>query len=166
MIQLRRLRTLRLFASLACAAAGALRLSGAEARHDLIIGGGLVYDGSGGAPVRADVAITGARIVRLGDLAGVAATRRIDAAGLAVAPGFIDLHAHGQTTSDLQIKAQDGVTTALDLETGAHPVAAWYESMAGTAPIHFGATVSHINARFSAFHPGLRIGHWAVNRAR
>ena len=52
--------------------------------------------------------------------------------GLVVAPGFIDLHAHGQTTSDLQIKAQDGVTTALDMEVGVYPVAEWYARKEGT----------------------------------
>lgn len=85
--------------------------------------------------------------------------------GLVVAPGFIDLHAHGQTTGDLQIKARDGVTTALDMEVGVYPVAAWYQSMVGQSPIHYGATVSHITARFSAFHPGLEVGHWVTKRA-
>ena len=123
-IQLHRLRTLRLFASLAGFAAGALRLSGAEDRHDLIIAGGLVYDGTGGAPVRADVAITGARIVRIGDLAGVAAARRIEAAGLAVAPGFIDLHAHLEPIRTLpacESSLRQGVTTALGGPDGGGP---------------------------------------------
>ena len=123
-IQLHRLRTLRLFASLAGFAAGALRLSGAEVRHDLIIAGGLVYDGTGGAPVRADVAITGARIVRIGDLAGVAAARRIEAAGLAVAPGFIDLHAHLEPIRTLpacESSLRQGVTTALGGPDGGGP---------------------------------------------
>jgi N-acyl-D-aspartate/D-glutamate deacylase len=96
----------------------------------------------------------------------LAGTSVVNVAGRVVAPGFIDLHAHGQTTGDLQIKACDGVTTALDLEVGVYPVTSWYESMEGTAPLNYGATVSHISARFAAFHPGLEIGHWAVKRTK
>ena len=134
-------------------------------RYDLVLQGGRMMDPATNTDKPRNLGITGGRIAMI-STEPLKGKTILDVSKLVVAPGFIDLHAHGQTTSDLQIKAQDGVTTALDLETGAHPVAAWYESMAGTAPIHFGATVSHINARFSAFHPGLRIGHWAVNRAR
>src|SRR4051812_19950340 len=50
----------------------------------------------------------------------------IDARGLVVAPGFIDLHQHGQTSADYVRKAADGVTTALELEVGTANVDAWY----------------------------------------
>jgi N-acyl-D-amino-acid deacylase len=59
--------------------------------YDIIISGGLVYDGEGGAPVAADVGVRGDRIAAVGDLGAAAATRRIDATGLAVAPGFINM---------------------------------------------------------------------------
>ena len=134
-------------------------------RYELVLQGGRMMDPASNTDNPRNIGITGGRIEMI-STEPLKGKTIIDVSKLVVAPGFIDLHAHGQTTSDLQIKAQDGVTTALDLETGAHPVAAWYDSMTGTAPIHFGATVSHINARFSAFHPGLRIGHWAVNRAK
>lgn len=62
--------------------------------HDLIIRGGTVIDGTGTDAVRADVAIDGDRITAIGDLAGVVATREIDATGLTVTPGFVDLHTH------------------------------------------------------------------------
>ncbi len=72
----------------------ALALSACAAHqpaYDVVIRGGTVYDGLGGAPYRADVAITGDRIAAIGDLGGAAGAREIDAAGLAVAPGFINM---------------------------------------------------------------------------
>jgi dihydroorotase len=89
----------------------------------------------------------------------------VDVSGHVVAPGFIDLHAHGQTAGDMAWQARDGVTTALDLEIGVWPVAPWYAAQAGKLPLNYGATVSHITARFAAFHPGLEIGHWPLNSA-
>jgi N-acyl-D-amino-acid deacylase len=58
---------------------------------DVVIRGGTVYDGAGGPGRRADVAIRGDRIAGVGDFTGVQATRTIDATGLAVAPGFINM---------------------------------------------------------------------------
>ena len=62
--------------------------------HDLIIRGGTVIDGTGADAERADVAIDGDRITAIGDLAGVGAASEIDATGLTVTPGFVDLHTH------------------------------------------------------------------------
>lgn len=61
---------------------------------DLVIGGGELIDGSGVPRRRADLGIEGDRIVAVGDLAGRAARRRLDATGQVVAPGFIDSHTH------------------------------------------------------------------------
>ncbi|MDH5454883.1 MAG: D-aminoacylase [Gammaproteobacteria bacterium] len=58
---------------------------------DVIIRGGDVYDGLGGAPVKADVALTGERIAKIGDLSSATAGKDIDATGLAVSPGFINM---------------------------------------------------------------------------
>jgi N-acyl-D-amino-acid deacylase len=58
---------------------------------DVIIRGGSVYDGSGAAPVQADVAINGDRIARIGDLSEATATNEVDAEGKAVSPGFINM---------------------------------------------------------------------------
>ena len=66
-----------------------------------------------------------------------------DVRGLVVAPGFIDLHAHGQTNEANEFQAHDGVTTALELETGLLFVGAFIRSREGKALINFGATVGH-----------------------
>jgi N-acyl-D-amino-acid deacylase len=68
---------------------------------DVLIRGGEVLDGTGAPAVRADVGVRGDRIVAVGDLSGRSAARTIEADGLVVAPGFIDLHTH----SDLQLVA-------------------------------------------------------------
>lgn len=62
--------------------------------HDLIIRNGTIVDGTGRDPYTADVAIDGDRITTIGELADAAAEREIDATGLVVSPGFIDLHTH------------------------------------------------------------------------
>jgi dihydroorotase len=108
------------------------------------------------------VAIRDGRIVAI-SAEPLRGTEVVDVSGKVVAPGFIDLHAHGQTTSDMELQARDGVTTALEMEVGVYPVASWYAGMEGTAPLNYGATVSHIAARYAVFH-GVAIGHWPVKR--
>src|SRR6185436_20435745 len=63
----------------------------AQQPYDLVITGGSVLNGEGTPAVRADVGIRAGRIAAIGDLASAAATRRIDASGLTVSPGFIDM---------------------------------------------------------------------------
>ena len=73
----------------------------------------------------------------------------IDAKGLVVAPGFIDLHSHGQDDENYRYKARDGVTTALEMELGVSPVAPWYAQRENKSLINFGATVGHIPAKMA-----------------
>ena len=84
---------------------------------DCIIGGGIVYDGTGKRGRRTDVGIRGDRIARVGQLSRAAATRRIDARTLAVAPGFIDAHTHSDLPALLAPFAENrlyaGVTTEI-----------------------------------------------------
>jgi dihydroorotase/N-acyl-D-amino-acid deacylase len=87
-------------------------------QYDLVITGGMVIDGTGASAYRADVAISGDRIVGVSrtPIAASTARRRIDATGLIVAPGFIDLHAHLDpilTMPDAQSHVRQGVTLAL-----------------------------------------------------
>jgi N-acyl-D-amino-acid deacylase len=85
--------------------------------HDVIISGANVVDGTGAEPVRADIAIDGDKISRVGDLSDASAARTIDATGKIVTPGFIDLHTHldAQVGWDPEMKSSSyhGVTTAL-----------------------------------------------------
>ena len=80
----------------------------------------------------------------------ISGTATVDVSGLVVAPGFIDLHAHGQTNAANEYQAHDGVTTALELEAGVPFVRAWLDSRRGNALVNFGATVSHASARWMA----------------
>ncbi|HJS47031.1 MAG TPA: twin-arginine translocation signal domain-containing protein, partial [Gemmatimonadales bacterium] len=113
-------------ASLAAAfPAPALHLP-SRARFDLVIRGGLVLDGTGAAARLADVAVTGRKIAALGE--GLAAGRvEIDGRGLAVAPGFIDIHSHadGSMRDDPAVESivRQGITTpVVGQDGGGRPV--------------------------------------------
>ena len=84
--------------------------------HDTVIRGALLYDGTGGSPVETDIAIDGDRIAAVGSVAGDAAVE-IDATGLALAPGFIDVHTHDDFAAilypDMAFKLLGGVTTCV-----------------------------------------------------
>lgn len=99
--------------------------------HDLVIRNGRAVDPESGLDAVCDVALRDGRIVAVGPAAGDGRSE-IDAAGLVVAPGFVDVHAHGQSLPADRMQAFDGVTTALELEVGALPVAQWYEHQAKT----------------------------------
>jgi dihydroorotase len=139
-----------------CASESAPGDSTPDEPADLVIIGGRVMDPDTRRDEIATVAVTDGRIVDIGgELRG---RDTIDATGLVVAPGFVDLHAHGQDSVSARLQALDGVTTALEMEIGVYPVAEWIESRQGTALIHFGATVSHPGARVKLL-TGIDVGH-------
>ena len=114
---------------------------------DLLIRGGRVMDPETGHDEIADLAITGDHIAAIGHNLGTAA-RTIDATGRIVAPGFIDIHAHGQSIPADRMQAFDGVTTSLELEVGTLPVAPWYAMQAGTGRVlNYGTAAAWILAR-------------------
>ncbi len=101
--------------ALAAAALGLVACSAAqEPPFDVLITGGQVLDGTGAPAARADVAIRGDRIAAIGALTGQPALRIIDATGLVVSPGFIDLHTHSEmplvADGTAQSKVRQGVT--------------------------------------------------------
>ena len=118
---------------------------------DVVIANGRVMDPASGMDAVRNVGI------RAGKIAAISADTLpgrtvLDAKGLVVAPGFIDLHSHGQTPENYRYKAMDGVTTALEMEVGVSPVPAWYAARAGKALVNFGATSGHLPARIAVMH--------------
>ena len=127
------------------------------APHDVVILHGRVMDPETGLDAPRHVGITGGTIAEIGE-EPLRGRDTLDATGMVVAPGFIDLRARGQDSVSAALQALDGVTTALEMEVGVYPVAPWYASRQGRAPIHFGATVSHPGARARLL-AGIDIGH-------
>ena len=129
---------------------------------DLLITGGRVMDPDSGLDAVVNVAVRNGVIVALTEETPEA-LEVLDAGGLVVAPGFIDLHAHGQDPESSRYQARDGVTTAMELEIGVYPVDPWYAAREGRALIHFGASVSHQGARREAF--GVMVAERSGQRA-
>jgi N-acyl-D-aspartate/D-glutamate deacylase len=118
--------------------------------YDLVIQGGRVIDPETGLDAVRNVGISQGRIKKI-SAAALEGNRVISAKGLIVAPGFIDLHQHGQDLESQRAKALDGVTTALEMEIGKPDVAAFLQSMQGHSLINYGTTASHPAARSLAF---------------
>jgi dihydroorotase len=116
--------------------------------YDIVLRNGRVLDPSSGLDAVRDVAIAGRQIAAV-SAEPLRGRTEIDATGLVVAPGFIDLHSHGQTPENYRYKAMDGVTTALELEVGVSPVSDWYKARDGHSLINFGASAGHIPARMA-----------------
>jgi N-acyl-D-aspartate/D-glutamate deacylase len=116
---------------------------------DLVLSGGRVMDPESGLDQVRDIGIVSGRIAAL-STQPLRGKRVIDVSGLVVAPGFIDLHAHGMDVKSAQLQAQDGVTTALESELGTLSVERWYAAREGKAPINFGVAVGHRQARARA----------------
>ncbi|MGH9673373.1 MAG: amidohydrolase family protein, partial [Bryobacteraceae bacterium] len=119
--------------------------SAAAQTYDVVLTGGRVMDPESGLDAVRDVGITGGRIAAI-STTPLTGRARVDVAGAVVAPGFIDLHAHGQLPENYRLQARDGVTTALELEIGVSPVEAWYAERTGRSLINFGASAGHVGA--------------------
>ena len=126
----------------------------AQGNYDVVIVNGRVMDPESGLDAVRNVGILAGKIraISRGPLVGKTI---IDAKNLVVAPGFIDLHQHGQDAENDKVKAADGVTTSLELEVGVADVDSWYDARGKNALINFGASVGHIPVRMAVMHdPG------------
>jgi N-acyl-D-aspartate/D-glutamate deacylase len=136
------------------ASSGAGFLCAQDASYDVVITNGTVMDPESGLHAVRDVGISGGKIRAISSSA-LKGKQTIDAKGLVVAPGFIDLHQHGQDDENYRAKAHDGVTTALELEVGAADIDRWYAEREGKGVINYGASVGHIPVRMAVMHdPG------------
>jgi N-acyl-D-amino-acid deacylase len=130
------------------------RVAAQAAPYDLVLRNGRIVDGTGSPWYRGDVAIRGDEIVRIAPRIEEPAARVIDVAGQVIAPGFIDLHSHGDRgifdlpTADNLIR--QGVTTIIAGPDGgsAVPLAPFLDSVARLRPtINFGSMIGHGSVR-------------------
>jgi N-acyl-D-aspartate/D-glutamate deacylase len=119
-------------------------------QYDLVLEGGRVMDPETGIDAVRNVGILGGKIVRI-SAEPLHGKQSVNARGLVVAPGFIDLHQHGQDMASQRLKAFDGVTTALEMEIGAPDVAQFLKSKEGSSLINYGTAASHVAARALVF---------------
>ena len=119
-------------------------------QYDLVIENGRVMDPETGLDAIRNVGILHGKIARI-SADHLSGARVLSAKGLVVAPGFIDLHQHGQELESQRVKAMDGVTGAFELEIGVPDVAEFLRDKEGHSLIHYGTAASHAAARVAVF---------------
>ena len=125
--------------------------SAVASEYDLVISNGRVMDPETSYDDIANVGIKDGTIavITKNEISG---KETIDASGHVVAPGFIDIHAHGQNIGDYRMQAMQGVTTMLELESGVVPIADWYDHQSQkNLPINYGAAAGWTYARIATF---------------
>ncbi len=140
--------------------------------YDVVIRNGRVMDPESGLDAQLNVAIHGRSIAAV-TASPVVGSLVVDAAGLVVAPGFIDLHSHAQGLAEHRLQAMDGVTTALELEAGMAPVKRALQKMSQEGrPLNYGFSASWaairmqvmadlpLRASFDDIMKGMSIGAW------
>jgi len=115
---------------------------------DLVLRDGRVMDPESGLDAVRNVGIRDG-VIRAISTQPLNAATVVDARGLVIAPGFIDLHQHAHLPEDYRLKAQDGVTTVAELEVGTADVDAWYAAREGRATINYAVSVGHIPSRMA-----------------
>lgn len=114
--------------------------------YDLVLTGGHVIDPANGIDKVTNLGVTKGKVAAVTDTA-ITGKQTIDATGLIVSPGFIDLHSHAVTIQGQYFQAKDGVTTALELEAGFYPVEHIETLLTDQGSINYGASVSHLAIR-------------------
>lgn len=131
----------------------------AATEFDSVIVGGRVVDPETGLDAVRSVGIRDGAIAAISD-AELSGEQILDARGLVVAPGFIDLHCHTQSLPGDRIQAFDGVTTALELESGILPVGDWYDEQARAGrALNYGTSASWVFARIGELNPEMGEPH-------
>src|SRR2546427_3620387 len=119
--------------------------------YDVVIAGGRVIDPASGLDDVRHVGIING-VIRAISAQRLNGRTTLDASGLVVAPGFIDLHQHAQRTINPavdKLKVMDGVTTALELEVGTDDIDRWYDARAGKSLLNYGVSIGHIPTRMA-----------------
>jgi N-acyl-D-aspartate/D-glutamate deacylase len=127
-----------------------------QPNYDTVILNGRVVDPDSGFDAVRNVGIRDGKIAAITTDA-IQGKAAINAAGLVVAPGFIDLHEHGQEPINYEFQAHDGVTTSLELEHGTDDVPHWYQQREGKALINYGVSIGHIPVRMKVMRDPGRI---------
>src|SRR5437879_2910804 len=125
--------------------------SPANAGYDRVSLSGHVMDPASTLDAVRNIGLTGGRIAVITTHA-IRGRDTVDARGLVVAPGFIDLHAHGQTPETYRFYSLDGATTALELELGTSDVAGWYRERSAGERVNYGVSIGHIKVRMAVMH--------------
>lgn len=115
--------------------------------YDIVITGGRVIDPETKLDAVKNVGIIQNRIAQISS-EPLMGKQTINATGLVVSPGFIDLHIHGRTNKEQEYQLHDGLTTALELEWGIENLKEWYASRQSKALINYGASVNWPYERF------------------
>ncbi len=147
---------------LCCLVAAALMaiLTSSDARAQgavlsVVLEGGNVYDGLGGEPVVADVGIRGDHIAAIGDLSRRRAGKRLNVSGLAVVPGFIDVHSHGTRGIFRHPLAENYIRQGVTLAVGGPD---------GSSPFPIAEFLARLDAEPSAINFALTVGHGTIRR--
>lgn len=124
----------------------AFSLIGHSQDFDLVLQGGRVMDPESGFDGIRNVGLKDGKIVSISEEA-LKGKEVINASGLVVAPGFIDLHQHAWDDESIRFKILDGATSVFELEVGTDDVDDWYQKYQGRLPFHHGVSIGHIKVR-------------------
>jgi N-acyl-D-aspartate/D-glutamate deacylase len=118
--------------------------------YDLVVANGRVMDPESGTDAIRFVGIDSNKIAAVSEIP-LRGKRVIDATNLVVAPGFIDLHEHGQNEESYKLMVRDGVTSALELEVGTANVAKFYDDRKAGQLVNYGVSIGHLPVRMIVF---------------